>query len=64
MSNQRIFQSSVYDMKLKGMGTTMVALSFYEDKCSIGHVGDSRVYLVRDEALEQLTEDHSLLMIT
>ena len=48
-------------MKLKGMGTTMVALSFYDNKLSIGHVGDSRVYRVRKNALEQLTEDHSLL---
>ena len=61
MSNQRIFQSSVYDMKLKGMGTTMVAMSFYDSKCSIGHVGDSRVYRMRNSVLDQLTEDHSLL---
>jgi protein phosphatase len=61
MSNQRIFQSAVYDMKLKGMGTTMVAISFYDNKCSVGHVGDSRVYLIRQGELEQITEDHSLL---
>ena len=61
MSNLRIFQSSVYDMKLKGMGTTMVAVNFYDNQCSIGHVGDSRVYLIRNQSLEQVTEDHSLL---
>ena len=61
MSNQRIFQSAVYDMKLKGMGTTMVAISFYDNKFSVGHVGDSRVYLIREGELEQITEDHSLL---
>ena len=61
MSNQRIFQSAVYDMKLKGMGTTMVAITFYDNKFSVGHVGDSRVYLIREGELEQVTEDHSLL---
>ena len=61
LSNQRIYQAAVYDTKLKGMGTTMVAASFYEDQCSIGHVGDSRVYLFRAGQITQLTEDHSLL---
>lgn len=61
LSNQRIYQSAVYDTKLKGMGTTMVATAFYGDQCSIGHVGDSRVYLFREGKIIQLTEDHSLL---
>jgi protein phosphatase len=43
------------------MGTTMVALLAVRDGCLIGHVGDSRVYRLRGTALEQLTEDHSLL---
>jgi protein phosphatase len=43
------------------MGTTIVALLCVHDQCLIGHVGDSRVYRVRANSLEQLTEDHSLL---
>jgi PPM family protein phosphatase len=43
------------------MGTTVVALFAVEDGVYIAHVGDSRVYRMRDTKLEQLTEDHSLL---
>jgi protein phosphatase len=43
------------------MGTTIVTIFAVEDGVYIAHVGDSRVYRVRDGKLEQLTEDHSLL---
>jgi protein phosphatase len=43
------------------MGTTIVSLFAVEDGVYVAHVGDSRVYRIRDEAIEQLTEDHSLL---
>jgi len=43
------------------MGTTMTVALFEEGHVWIGHVGDSRAYLVRDGKLEQLTEDHSLV---
>jgi protein phosphatase len=43
------------------MGTTIVALFAVEDGVYIAHVGDSRIYRMRDGKLEQLTEDHSLL---
>jgi protein phosphatase len=45
------------------MGTTIVSLSFPRagDEVLVGHVGDSRAYLLRGGALRQLTEDHSLL---
>lgn len=42
----------------QGMGTTLVALAFRNDHAFVGHVGDSRCYLVRGETAEQLTEDH------
>ena len=61
LSNRKIHEAAVYDVKLKGMGTTLVAAAFYEDKYSVGHVGDSRVYHFRAGALRQVTEDHSLL---
>lgn len=46
---------------LKGMGTTLNALYFLNHEAVISHVGDSRVYLLRQEKLKQLTEDHSLV---
>ncbi len=61
LSNYKLYSSMAQDYNLKGMGTTMVAVAFYEDSCSIGHVGDSRVYRWRDGKLQQMTEDHSLL---
>lgn len=61
LSNYKVYSSMAQDYNLKGMGTTMVAVAFYEDSCSIGHVGDSRVYRWRDGKLQQMTEDHSLL---
>jgi protein phosphatase len=43
------------------MGTTLAALFAVEDGVYVAHVGDSRVYRIRDGQIEQLTEDHSLL---
>jgi serine/threonine protein phosphatase PrpC len=44
----------------RGMGTTIVGMYFLEEGLYTAHVGDSRAYRLRDGALEQLTEDHSL----
>ena len=62
-ANRRVWQRSLEDMSHSGMGTTItVALADLADgTIAIGHVGDSRAYLIRDGALEQLTEDHSLV---
>ena len=46
---------------LRGMGSTIEALYFQENMATIGHVGDSRVYRMRDGKLELVTEDHSIL---
>jgi PPM family protein phosphatase len=43
------------------MGTTVVAGLFFDDKLTIAHVGDSRMYRLRDGRIEQVTQDHSLL---
>src|SRR5918912_1059488 len=43
------------------MGTTMTVALVEDGDVAIGHVGDSRAYLIRDRRLEQLTEDHSLV---
>src|ERR1700722_14775052 len=61
LANLRIFESAQRDARQRGMGTTIVALFAVEDGVYLAHVGDSRVYRMRDEKLEQLTEDHSLL---
>ena len=49
------------DASRRGMGTTLTAAMVWSEGVSIGHVGDSRAYRLRDGALEQLTHDHSLV---
>jgi PPM family protein phosphatase len=63
LANLRIHERARADQRLHGMGTTLVAASFPRDGRAVilGHVGDSRAYLVRGGAIRQLTEDHSLL---
>jgi protein phosphatase len=61
LANLRIFESAQNDTRQRGMGTTIVALFAVENGVYLAHVGDSRVYRMRDDRLEQLTEDHSLL---
>ena len=60
-ANRRVHQRSVEDPNASGMGTTLTVASVEDGTVLIGHVGDSRAYLVRDGGLEQLTEDHSLV---
>ncbi len=57
--NRRICESVVSRGEWRGMGTTIVALVAAGDRALIGHVGDSRAYLLRDGKLHRLTEDHS-----
>lgn len=61
LANLEIFERAQRDETCKGMGTTVVAIYFLDDTVVIGHVGDSRVYRVRDGKITQLTEDHSLI---
>lgn len=61
LANARIFHESQTNVDLRGMGTTCSALVIRDSNGYIGHVGDSRIYRVRDGAIEQLTEDHSLV---
>ncbi len=60
-SNKIIYQTAQSQTHCEGMGTTIVACMFYDDKVSVAHVGDSRAYRLRGGALEQITLDHSLL---
>ena len=60
-ANKVINQTAQTQPQCEGMGTTLVASLFYDDRVSIAHVGDSRVYRLRDNRFEQITMDHSLL---
>jgi protein phosphatase len=61
LANLRIHEHQQREPKLRGMGTTMVAILIIDEGVLVAHVGDSRVYRLRQGHLEQLTEDHSLL---
>jgi PPM family protein phosphatase len=60
-ANRSIFDRASTDPAASGMGTTMTVALVEGMTVAIGHVGDSRAYLVRGEQMEQLTEDHSLV---
>jgi len=60
-ANRRVYERSNADPSASGMGTTMTVALVEGSVVTFGHVGDSRAYLLRDSALEQLTEDHSLV---
>ncbi|MDD2915340.1 MAG: Stp1/IreP family PP2C-type Ser/Thr phosphatase [Gallionella sp.] len=60
-ANASIFHASQSQPQYAGMGTTIVAGLFYDNRVAVGHVGDSRMYRLRDETLESITRDHSLL---
>ena len=60
-ANRRVYERASSDPATSGMGTTMTVALVEGTNVTIGHVGDSRAYLVRDGSLEQLTEDHSLV---
>ncbi|AKH20735.1 protein phosphatase 2C domain-containing protein [Sedimenticola thiotaurini] len=59
--NAQIFQAGRRDARYKGMGTTVVAGLLLEQQLHYVHVGDSRLYRLRDGVLRQLTQDHSLV---
>ncbi|MFD1455535.1 Stp1/IreP family PP2C-type Ser/Thr phosphatase [Levilactobacillus lanxiensis] len=59
--NQSIIDKSNQFADLNGMGTTLVAALYFTEEVVIANIGDSRAYLMRDDELRQLTEDHSLV---
>ena len=58
-ANRTIHDRTITEVDKQGMGTTASVLLLWESKYLIGQVGDSRVYLLRDGELQQLTKDHS-----
>ena len=62
VANEAIHDSAAAHAAQKGMGATIVMLMVHDNFFSVGHVGDSRIYLLREGELRQLTNDHSLVM--
>ncbi len=60
-ANWAIFEKAQNEPQCAGMGTTLVTGLFYDNRLTVGHIGDSRMYRLRGEVLDQITKDHSLL---
>jgi serine/threonine protein phosphatase PrpC len=60
-ANEVVYKQARANPELRGMGTTCVAALIRNGSAIVGHVGDSRIYLLRSGRLAQLTEDHSLV---
>ena len=60
-ANEIIYRTARSQPQCQGMGTTLLAVLFYDNRVSVAHVGDSRLYRLRGNELEQLTVDHSLV---
>jgi protein phosphatase len=60
-ANSRIFNTAKVEEQYQGMGTTILAGLFFDNKLAIAHVGDSRLYRLRNKELQQVTRDHSLI---
>ena len=61
LANKNVHDSSVANVTYRGMGTTVVVVMFYDNRFTVAHVGDSRLYRLRDDELELITRDHSLM---
>jgi serine/threonine protein phosphatase PrpC len=62
VANRSVYGEALSNPAQKGMGTTVVAVLIREDSFSVAHLGDSRLYRVRENRMEQLTTDHSVVM--
>ena len=60
-ANTAIFTTSQNNPECAGMGTTLVVCHFFDNFLTAAHIGDSRLYRLRGETMEQVTRDHSLL---
>ncbi|HEY4640449.1 MAG TPA: Stp1/IreP family PP2C-type Ser/Thr phosphatase [Thermoanaerobaculia bacterium] len=59
LANTRVLEAMRKDARLRGMGTTVVACLADGDTMSVAHVGDSRAYMIRNNQLQRITNDHS-----
>ncbi len=60
-ANAAIYQTAKSQPQYSGMGTTLVVALFFDNRMTVGHIGDSRLYRLRKDDFEQVTRDHSLL---
>jgi protein phosphatase len=60
-ANAAIYQTAKSQPQYSGMGTTLVVALFFDNRMTVGHIGDSRLYRLRKDVFEQVTRDHSLL---
>lgn len=60
-ANKRVLNMATSDEKFKGMGTTLVVATLENDILYVANVGDSRLYLINDNEIRQITRDHSLV---
>jgi len=58
-ANEKVYKRSIGNKTLSGMGTTLTLALIIKNNLIIGHVGDSRMYLIRNEKISKITEDHS-----
>ena len=62
LANKVIYETANSQPEYFGMGTTVASLLLGSENIAIAHVGDSRIYLIRENSIERLTEDHSLVV--
>lgn len=59
LANRRVYTQAIANTGRRGMGTTLTSVAVLDNRAYLGHVGDSRAYLVRGSKIYQLTKDHS-----
>jgi len=59
LANRRVYAAAIANSGSRGMGTTLTCVALQKHRACVGHVGDSRAYLVRGARIYQLTKDHS-----
>lgn len=58
-ANMVVYEKSKEGLELQGMGTTLEICLIYNNKVYVGHIGDSRIYRIRNQFIRKLTQDHS-----
>lgn len=58
-ANKKVLKEAIIDIEKEGMGTTIVAATIRDDKLIVANVGDSRLYIINESSITQVTVDHS-----